>query len=66
MARLEREDVLKACLQAALKRVEGGCGCATNTSCYGCLRNYRNQFAHQFLQRGPTQGYLSSVLSAWG
>lgn len=66
VARLEREDMLKACLQAALKRVEGGCGCATNTGCYGCLRNYRNQFAHQFLQRGETQGYLSSVLSAWG
>src|SRR5579883_1568209 len=65
VARLEKEEVLKACLQAALKRVEGGCGCALETSCYGCLRTYRNQFAHQFLQRGPVHQYLSSVLSAW-
>ena len=65
VARLEREEVLKNCLQAALKRVEGACGCAPNTSCYGCLRSYRNQFAHQILQRGPVQQYLASVLSAW-
>lgn len=66
VARLEREDVLKRCLQAAMKRVEGACGCAPNTSCYGCLRSYRNQFAHEILQRGPVQQYLVSVLSAWG
>ena len=65
VARLEKEEVLKNCLQAALKRVEGACGCAPNTSCYGCLRSYRNQFAHQILQRGPVQQYLASVLSNW-
>lgn len=66
VARLESEEVLKRCLQAAMKRVEGACGCATNTSCYGCLRSYRNQFAHETLQRGPVQEYLTSLLSAWG
>lgn len=65
VARLEKGDVLKACLRAALKRVEGSCGCAPETSCYGCLRNYRNQFAHQFLQRGAVHSYLSSLLSTW-
>ncbi len=65
VARLEGEKVLKNCLQAALKRVEGACGCAPNTSCYGCLRSYRNQFAHQMLQRGPVQQYLESMLSTW-
>ena len=65
VARLEREEVLKDCLQAALKRVEGGCGCAENTSCYGCLRSYRNQFVHQILQRGPVQRYLTAILSTW-
>jgi hypothetical protein len=65
VARLEREDILKSCLQAALKRVEGGCGCAPNTSCYGCLRSYRNQFAHQLLQRGPVHQYLASICSTW-
>lgn len=66
VARLEKEEVLKDCLKAALKRVEGGCGCAPNASCYGCLRSYRNQFAHEILQRGPVQQYLQSVLSVWG
>jgi hypothetical protein len=65
VARLEREEVLRDCLRAALKRVEGACGCAPNTSCYGCLRSYRNQFAHQLLQRGPAHEYLASVCSAW-
>jgi hypothetical protein len=65
VARLEQEDVLRNCLQAALKRVEGGCGCAPNTSCYGCLRSYRNQFAHEILQRGPVLDYLRGILTEW-
>jgi ATP-dependent helicase YprA (DUF1998 family) len=65
VARLERENVLKASFEAALKRVTGECGCAENTSCYGCLRNYRNQFAHDKLQRGPVQQYLSEILGVW-
>jgi hypothetical protein len=66
VARLEREDVLKDSFRAALKRVTGECGCAENTSCYGCLRNYRNQFAHDKLQRGPVQRYLDEILHIWG
>jgi len=58
VARLEREEMLKACLEAAQKRVSGSCGCEENTSCYGCLRSYRNQFAHQHFQRGPVMKYL--------
>jgi hypothetical protein len=65
VARLEQEEVFKSCLRAALKRVKGDCGCDANTSCYGCLRSYRNQFGHDRLQRGPVHRYLSSVLSAW-
>jgi len=65
VARLEQEDMMNDCLRAALKRVDGACGCSPNTSCYGCLRGYRNQFAHQFLQRGPVHQYLISVCSAW-
>jgi hypothetical protein len=65
VARLEREDVLKDCLQAACRRVEGGCGCAPKTSCYGCLRHYRNQFAHPLLARGPVYEYLNSILREW-
>jgi superfamily II DNA/RNA helicase len=65
VARLESEDVLRNCLQTALGRVDGSCGCAETASCYGCLRSYRNQFAHQYLQRGPIMQYLTNVLSAW-
>jgi superfamily II DNA/RNA helicase len=65
VARLEREEVLRACLEAAQKRVSGNCGCEENTSCYGCLRSYRNQFAHQHLQRGPVVHYLETLLSKW-
>ncbi len=66
VARLEGEEVLKACLEAAQKRVSGNCGCDENTSCYGCLRSYRNQFAHQYLQRGQVYDYLKRILQAWG
>jgi hypothetical protein len=65
VARLEGEEVLKACLEAARKRVSGNCGCDENTSCYGCLRSYRNQFAHQYLQRGPVIRYLEGLLPNW-
>ncbi len=65
VARLEGEEVLKACLEAAQKRVSGNCRCDETTSCYGCLRSYRNQFAHQYLQRGPVMRYLGAMLSEW-
>ncbi len=65
VARLEREEVLRTCLEAAQKRVGGNCGCEENTSCYGCLRSYRNQFAHQHLKRGPVMRYLEALLSKW-
>jgi len=64
-ARLEEEEVFRACLEAAQKRVNGNCECGENTSCYGCLRSYRNQFAHQYLQRGPAMRYLEVLLSKW-
>lgn len=65
VARLEDERLLRECLGAALERVSGRCGCSDMTSCYGCLRSYRNQFAHQYLQRGPVRDYLSKLLEAW-
>jgi len=65
VVRLEGEEVLKACLEAAQKRVSGNCGCDESKSCYGCLRSYRNQFAHQYLQRGPVLRYLEALLLKW-
>lgn len=38
-------------LLAAVKRVDG-CDCGAETSCYGCLRTYRNQTRHELLVRG--------------
>ena len=49
VAQLERESVFKEMLRNARQRVQGNCGC--DSSCYGCLRSYRNQFAHPHLER---------------
>lgn len=65
VAELENEYVLKRSLEAALNRVRGVCGCDEETSCYGCLRGYRNQFAHQNLRRGPARKYLEALLTNW-
>ena len=65
VACLEKKETLRACLEAALGRVHGGCGCGENDSCYGCLRSYRNQFAHQHLKRGPVMHYLKTLLDQW-
>ena len=50
VAQLEHEEVFAAVLRNARERVMGTCGC--DASCYGCLRSYRNQFAHPHLDRG--------------
>lgn len=65
VARLEGEEILRDCFEAARKRVSGSCGCGEGTSCYGCLRSYRNQFAHQYLQRGPVLRSLEALLASW-
>ena len=65
VSQLEDETIFKSCMQAAYNRVLGKCGCDEGTSCYGCLRSYRNQFAHQNLKRGPVKSYLEELLSMW-
>ena len=62
VARLSDEKILRAGLKAALDRVDGGCGCGEDESCYGCLRDYRNQFAHTYLRRGRVRDYLQALL----
>ena len=49
VAQLEQEKVFLEVIANARNRVEGNCGC--DSSCYGCLRSYRNQFAHPHLDR---------------
>ncbi len=67
VAQLEDVDIFRNVLAKSKERVEGGCGC--DSSCYGCLRSYRNQFAHPHLNRiraltileGNPQGMLYDV-----
>jgi hypothetical protein len=54
---------LKLAFQTALERVAGRC-CGEETSCYECLRNFRNQPYHDHLQRGLARDFLSGVLSS--
>lgn len=49
----------------ALQAWEGRCGCAPDTSWYGCLRSYSNQFAHASLARGAVDHYLGALLVRW-
>lgn len=39
------------------------CECGEDTSCYNCLRNYRNQFYHDDLQRGMAIKLLEVMLN---
>lgn len=66
VARFEDKRVFRAVLEAARSRLDGRCGCAPDSGCYGCLRSYYNQFAHQWLQRGPAFEYLGEVLDREG
>lgn len=66
VARLEDERTLLWVVEAAYRRVNGRCGCGEDDSCYGCLRNYGNQFAHTHLRRGPVKAYLERLLELWG
>ena len=49
-------------LKAALNKVSGNCGCTPETSCYGCLRNYSNQYFHDSLSRGLAKAYIEWLL----
>ncbi len=61
---------LQQVLGAARDRVDGRCGCGGgkdgpgDTSCYGCLRHYRNQWLHEQLARGPAHRFLSTLNSS--
>ena len=57
VAQLEKEEVFKEILNSARQRVEGRCDCSS--SCYGCLRSFRNQFAHPYLDRNHALKFLS-------
>ncbi|MDF2843442.1 MAG: hypothetical protein K0R00_1868 [Herbinix sp.] len=53
---------LRGVLENAKQKVSGTCGCGEETSCYGCLRSYENQFYHEILERGIAFEYLNELL----
>ena len=50
-------------LQAAFEVTENCPGCSRDQSCSACLRNFRNQYAHDLLRRGPAADFLRRCLS---
>ena len=59
--RIMDEQNIYEVLKSALDRVKN-CTCGPETSCYGCLRNYQNQFCHEQLKRGIIVEFLSNNL----
>ena len=61
VSQLVSPSVLLDVLTAATQRLSGHCGCDDNSSCYGCLRTYDNQFIHHELSRGPVFESLATL-----
>lgn len=60
----KNEESLVDVLNVSLEKLEL-CNCGgneRNTSCYGCLRNYRNQFCHDQLKRGQIIDFITKIL----
>jgi len=61
------EETLRSVLRTTLEKLER-CECGgkeRNTSCYGCLRNYRNQFCHDELERGMVIDFVKGLVCDW-
>lgn len=54
-------DQLYEVLEGA-REVVSDCECGEDTSCYSCLRNYRNQYVHDKLSRGVAERIIQGVL----
>ena len=62
--RIAHPDNLKQALRATLNRMYR-CDCGgeeADTSCYGCLRHYRNQFCHELLNRRKVIDFLENIV----
>ncbi|MFQ5612676.1 MAG: DEAD/DEAH box helicase [Anaerolineae bacterium] len=59
--RIVSEAEMVPTFQSALERI-AECECGEETSCYECLRNFRNQPYHDQLQRGLAHDFLRQVL----
>ena len=49
-------------VRAALERVSNCPNCSEDTSCYTCLRSYRNQRSHELLSRGAAAEVLRGIV----
>ena len=59
VAQVAQKRVFSEMLDSAWQRMSGGCGC--DSSCYGCVRSYRNQFAHPHLDRGKALEFIETA-----
>ena len=55
---------LREVLQAGFEVTENCPGCSRDQSCSACLRNFRNQYAHDLLKRGAVADFLRRCLRA--
>lgn len=63
--RIIQENNFKEVLEATLQIVSQ-CNCGGKeggTSCYGCLRNYSNQFCHDLLDRSKAKEFVEMLLT---
>ncbi|WP_144635948.1 DEAD/DEAH box helicase [Priestia megaterium] len=59
----EISEHLNGVLDKTLIRLKN-CSCGEETSCYGCLKNYSNQYCHDSLSRGIVINVLEMVKEA--
>ena len=63
--RIAQRNILKEVLRATYYKLSR-CDCGGedgNASCYGCLRNYYNQFCHGQLNRGMVMDFLKKIMA---
>lgn len=55
---------LQKVMEAAFTIADNCPSCSRDQSCNTCLRNFRNQYDHDLLKRGPVADALSKILSS--
>lgn len=63
---IETDDILPRVAISVLAKLKA-CSCGAgqgHSSCYGCLRNYQNQFCHDLLDRRIVIDFLEGILLA--
>jgi hypothetical protein len=61
---IQNENTIIEILKCTLLKLKN-CNCGGETgdaSCYGCLRNYQNQFCHDELKRGMVIQFLEKYI----